>query len=383
MTTIEILIWLFLSFLSFIVASYFRQESPNFIEISKSALEIFTIFQVVKYLFVLPRLSDALEGEAMYMALFGPIAVLCLAFIGLSRYFGLWKDHTEQPISDGLREQISNLVENNSSFNNQSRKNKAIDDIAKIIKGEEIGTIKLFKSFNGAFKKHRVANHLKKGDSLAKNLPKEGNRNKQLEKAEKEYHKSTKIDPNNHVAWNKLGVVREWLGKYNESLEAYNKATKLKSDFFLAWYNQSVAMEKLKSYEQEIACCENALKYCNNFVSSPSSKNGSKCQEMYPSILINKGYALVKLEKYSQALDCFEQALQSKMNHANAYYNLAYLYAKQANFKLAREKLQKAFTFDRSYQESLKKDSDFNEFKDPESSQFNQGFCDFLDQYTI
>ena len=380
MTTIQIVSWLFLSFLSFIVASYFRQESPNFIEISKSALEIFTVFQVVKYLFVLPRLSDALEGEAMYMALFGPIAVLCLAFIGLSRYFGLWKDHTEQLISDDLREQILNLIENNSNLNNQSRKNKAIDDIAKIIKGEEIGTIKLFKSFNGAFKKHRAANHLKKGDSLAKNLPKEGNRNKKLEKAEKEYYKSTKSDPNNHVAWNKLGEVREWLGKYKEALEAYHKATQLKPDYYLAWYNQSVAMEKLELYKQEIACCENALTYCDN---STNSKKGSKCQEIYPSILIHKGYASVKLEKYSDALVCFEQALKFKINHASAYYYLGYLYAKQDNFKLAIEKLHEAFKFDPSYQERLRNDQDFREFKDPESSKYNPAFCQFLDQSNI
>ena len=382
MALIQILIWLFLSFLSFILASHYRQESPKFSEFISSALLIGVVIEVVKYFFVVERLRDALEGEAMYVALFGGIAVLWQASRELSGYFGFGKDHRKEHISDGLREQILNLVENNSSLKNQSRRNKAIVDIANVLKREdrEINVIELFKEFNKSYKRYKAAYHLKKGDYLAKNSIEEEIGTKELEKAEREYDKSTKTDPNNYVAWNQLGVVRERLEKYNEALNAYNQATQLKPDYSLAWYNQSVAMEKLESYEQEIICCENALRYCDNFVNSENSDHASECQEIYPSILINKGYALIKLERYSEALNCLEEALKLKLNHANTHYNLAYCYAEQGNLQLAIGKLKEAFRFDSSYQEILKKDQDFSEFKNRESSKFDQDFSEFLDQ---
>ena len=50
------------------------------------------------------------------------------------------------------------------------------------------------------------------------------------EKALECFKKSMKIKPDDHMAWNRMGVVYSKMGKYNKALECLKKAVKIKPD---------------------------------------------------------------------------------------------------------------------------------------------------------
>ena len=91
-----------------------------------------------------------------------------------------------------------------------------------------------------------------------------------------------KIDPNNEVAYSRLGVAYFQLGKYSEALDYYQTAVKLNPNFAIAYCNIGVLKERAGDKSTAIYYYNKALEvnpalnkareYLNNLQSSKKQR---------------------------------------------------------------------------------------------------------------
>ncbi len=131
--------------------------------------------------------------------------------------------------------------------------------------------------------------YLKKGIELSKN--------NLLKKANKQFDKALKINPNLDLAWSYKGHNLAILGKPEQGLELLNRALELNPSESIYWGYKAIAYrEQLNNYNDSVKCWHEALKLEPNRFWS------------------DLGVTHERFKKYREAVECMEKAILQKPN---------------------------------------------------------------------
>jgi tetratricopeptide (TPR) repeat protein len=108
------------------------------------------------------------------------------------------------------------------------------------------------------------------------------------------YQKLIRLQPKNHVAWNKLGIAHHQIMELGAARRYYERATKLKKDYPEAINNQGTVYYAQKNYKKAIRMYQQALQFAPNSASIHS----------------NLGTALFARKKYEEAIIAYQRALE-------------------------------------------------------------------------
>jgi tetratricopeptide (TPR) repeat protein len=81
----------------------------------------------------------------------------------------------------------------------------------------------------------------------------------------KKYEELIKVEPNNSILWNNLGLVFLKLGKLNDAIKSFEKANELKPNATLALYHKCLILMQLGKYDDASECCDKIILAKPNF----------------------------------------------------------------------------------------------------------------------
>lgn len=125
-------------------------------------------------------------------------------------------------------------------------------------------------------------------------------------------HYLTKVDSENYVIWNKLGVTYKDMNKNKAAIEAFKKSLQYKQDFDEAWANLANINFNEKNYDQAIQQYRHACEI-------------NKDNKDY---WFEFGQCLLEKKLYSGAIKSFKKALLVDRNFDEAWENLSEVYKK-------------------------------------------------------
>jgi tetratricopeptide (TPR) repeat protein len=136
------------------------------------------------------------------------------------------------------------------------------------------------------------------------------------------------VTPNNHVAYNNLGLAYNDLGRYTEAIEEFSQAIKIKPYFGRAYFNLGFSYGSLGRLPEAIEAFKRAIEIRPNYA------------EAYNNI----GNAYGKLSRRRDAVEAYRQAVKIRPDYALAHNNLgiAYLAIGDRNSALAEYNILKS-----------------------------------------
>ena len=173
---------------------------------------------------------------------------------------------------------------------------------------------------------------------------------KELEKCKEaldHFDKALEIEPKDKIVLLNKGLVLEILGKYEQAIKSYDRILEIESKDDHILYHKAKVLEKLKKYNEAIKYFDEALKI------DPTNIRNK----------IAKGIVLYKLNKFDEADKIFHEIIKLEPENANILYNLACLEAIRNNKENSLNLLKRAIDNDKSYIDSARKDSDFENIK--------------------
>jgi tetratricopeptide (TPR) repeat protein/MFS family permease len=117
---------------------------------------------------------------------------------------------------------------------------------------------------------------------------------RRLEEAIKHFEKIISIDPYNILAYNNIGTVRSWQGRYDEAIEYYKKALDIKPDFLPIKIGLASALEQKGRIDEALAMYQSSVEIYPND----------------PDLYIRLGNALLKKNKIDEAIKNYIKALE-------------------------------------------------------------------------
>ena len=115
-------------------------------------------------------------------------------------------------------------------------------------------------------------------------------------------------EPNNHQAYNMIGMSFGQLEEYTAAIAAFDKAIALDADFANAYYNRGYAYKELGQLDSALSDFDRTLEL----------QAGE-----HISALINRATIYALRENYPAAVADLTQVVKLKPDEANAYYNRA------------------------------------------------------------
>ena len=171
------------------------------------------------------------------------------------------------------------------------------------------------------------------------------NKNK-YEHALTAFEKAIELEPNSFRAWLGKGIVLDKQEKYDEALIACEKTIELKPEEAFTWNNKGASLISLRRFEEALSPIEKAL----------------EIMPFYAVALANKGKALIGLERYDESLAAYKKALEIDSDIAEAWFNIACIYAIKKDKKNMLINLGNAVELDPKFKEEAKKDEDLKEY---------------------
>ncbi len=120
------------------------------------------------------------------------------------------------------------------------------------------------------------------------------------------------------------GTSLNYDGYYEDAILEFNKAILLDSTYADAYNDRGFSYDKLAQYDNAMNDFNQALQYYN----------GSFCLSC---CYLNIGLVYGKTNQLNKAVEYFQKAIEKKNEYGEAYYNLAYTYHLQEEYKLACE----------------------------------------------
>ena len=220
-------------------------------------------------------------------------------------------------------------------------------------------------------------------------------------KAELNYKKIIKLDPDNIIALNNLGHLfllqkkyndalilldrllktnpkipealnnkgncLQELGHYDDALECFKKAFDLKPNYVEAIYNQGICLNKLNRYDEALICYQKTLNLKPDFYDAlvnqgeclnelnrydESLASSQKALDLKPDLFEafnNKGNSLKMIGRYDEALISYKKALELKPDFYEALNNQGSSLRKLGRYDEALTSFQKAIYFEPNY----------------------------------
>ncbi len=148
--------------------------------------------------------------------------------------------------------------------------------------------------------------------------------------AVKYFEKAIEIDPNNHKAFNNIGVTLVRLKRPIEALSYYEKALNIDAEFGNAWFNKGKALYTLDRKREALECFRRATQF------SPENKSAWN----------NLGVTMRYFERFDDAIRCYDEALKVDNNYAWAWHNKGIALAELRRYKEAMRCFDKALQID-------------------------------------
>ena len=179
-----------------------------------------------------------------------------------------------------------------------------------------------------------------------------------------EYIKKIEIDPNNDIAWNRIGEILAdnyyysqaiftfdkaieinrsnldaWVNKgkvsltiadYNNALECFSEATEISHSNIEAWINRGRANSGLGDHDEAIKCYDEALRL------------GADDGDLY----LQMANSLYYLSRYDEALEYYRKSIDKNPDLAIAYVNMGLTRSTLGDFKGAEEDYLTALELD-------------------------------------
>ena len=151
------------------------------------------------------------------------------------------------------------------------------------------------------------------------------NKNK-FNSAKDSFTKAYKIDENNPLVNNNLGLIYSLTGNHEKSFFHFNKALENAPNNIYYLLNLGVAYDKAKRYGLALEKYNKILKIKPDWIPA----------------LNNKAYSLVSIKKIKDAIDMYEKILNSDNKNITAITGLAGLYARMSKYDEALKYIDKA-----------------------------------------
>lgn len=150
------------------------------------------------------------------------------------------------------------------------------------------------------------------------------------ENAVRYFEKAIEIDPENHKAFNNIGVTLVRLKRSKEALSYYEKALNIDDEFGNAWFNKGKALYALDRKREALECFRKATQF------SPENKSAWN----------NLGVTMRYFERFGDAIKCYDEALKVDKNYAWAWHNKGIALAELRRYKEAMRCFDKALQID-------------------------------------
>ena len=152
--------------------------------------------------------------------------------------------------------------------------------------------------------------------------------NNRFAEAELLYNEVCKIEPNNHLALQLLGVLAAQTGKIALSMDFLSRAISLKPDYAEALSNRGNVLQKLERFSDAIKDYDKAISLKPDYVDA----------------LYNRGIALKELKRFDEALDDYSKAISLKPDHVEAFNNRGNVLQKLGRFSDAIKDFDRALS---------------------------------------
>ncbi|AQT66883.1 TPR repeat-containing protein YrrB [Anaerohalosphaera lusitana] len=181
-----------------------------------------------------------------------------------------------------------------------------------------------------------------------------------LPEAEACYKKVLSADPQNHEAYNLLGLLAERCGRQDLAVQFFNKAIQLAPQVAGYYLNMGNLMHRLGKLDEALACHTNALKldpknaeaHNNRGIVLYDQQKYDEARQCYaaalalnpkhPQALNNMGNTLRQSGELDEAVEYYEKALALQPRYADAYNNLGTIHYKQMRYDQALDCYDKA-----------------------------------------
>jgi Flp pilus assembly protein TadD/4-amino-4-deoxy-L-arabinose transferase-like glycosyltransferase len=144
------------------------------------------------------------------------------------------------------------------------------------------------------------------------------------------------VTQNNYMAYDRLGVVYDSLGRGTEAIDAYKQSLKIKPDYAEAYNNLGIAYGNLGRGTEEIDAYKQAIRL------NPD----------YADVYYNLGIAYGSIGRYAEAIDALRQTIKINPDLAGAHYNLGVAYGKLSRPAEAIEAYKQAIRVKPDYAEA-------------------------------
>jgi tetratricopeptide (TPR) repeat protein len=156
---------------------------------------------------------------------------------------------------------------------------------------------------------------------------------KDYEKAKECYIRITELDPTDHEAYFRLGVMANDQGDYANSIIYLNEALKVKPDFSNGQVEKAFALSQLGKYPEAITCYNSILQV------DPGNS------DVYHKMGIIYGM----MDDAKQSEFCFRKALEINPQRANSNHELGVMAHKAKNYNAAIQYFERCISVDPTY----------------------------------
>jgi len=179
--------------------------------------------------------------------------------------------------------------------------------------------------------------------------------------------KAIQNNPKNPFYYNALGAVFNAQGRHAEALSSYRSALQLDPDYVDAFYNMGNSLQKQGKLDQAVSSYQRALEIDSNHVDAwynmgNALKNQGKPEqaiESYQQVIErnpghsnaynNIGHAFKILGKLDIAITCYQKALESNPHNAEAVVNMGSAFQDLGQLEAARDSYSKALQSNTQY----------------------------------
>jgi len=179
--------------------------------------------------------------------------------------------------------------------------------------------------------------------------------------------KAIQNNPKNPFYYNALGAVFNAQGRHAEALSSYRSALQLDPDYADAFYNMGNSLQKQGKLDQAVSSYQRALEIDSNHVDAwynmgNALKNQGKPEqaiESYQQVIErnpghsnaynNIGHAFKILGKLDIAITCYQKALESNPHNAEAVVNMGSAFQDLGQLEAARDSYSKALQSNTQY----------------------------------
>lgn len=258
-----------------------------------------------------------------------------------------------QPMTDELKEEISNYVKSLVEIKNESEYNYF--DYMQMAQNEvsngDYNKVIQFLDKSIALNPNNFYSWYNKGYSL--------NQLGKFEEAIICFDKAIELKPDSYIAWINRGYSLTKIRKDDEAIVNYDKAIELMPDSDIAWNNKGNSLYILRKFDDAILCFDKAIELNPNSF-NPLNNKGSLLNELgeydeaiiyfnkaielkpdSPNAWINKGFSNLKSGNYNESINCFNKAIELKADNIESFLNLSELYVTLNKFKDAEIVLAK------------------------------------------